>query len=141
MGATLLMADYYDLLGVGPSAGCDSLSVPTDVLPVSITLIVNQGFRGEPASRRSVGLTKNLSDPQTRARYDQFGEAGVSAAARDMGELALRRPVRNASASGFRCGGPGAPPVRRGPRQGDGLRLDLNISFKLEGVRARRRPL
>ena len=76
-----------------------------------------------------------LSDPQTRARYDQFGEAGLGGAAGmpDMGDMGGFADLFETFFSGFGGGGMGGPggggARRRGPRQGDDLRFDLTVSF------------
>ena len=75
-----------------------------------------------------------LSDPQTRARYDQFGEAGLggAAGAPDMGDMGGFADLFETFFQGF--GGPGGAgagrPRRQGPQQGDDLRYDLTIDFE-----------
>jgi molecular chaperone DnaJ len=75
-----------------------------------------------------------LSDPQTRSRYDQFGEAGLGGGGGmpDMGDMGGFADLFETFFSGFGGGasqGGGGGPRRRGPRQGDDLRFDLTISF------------
>ena len=74
-----------------------------------------------------------LADPESRARYDQFGEAGIGGAAGmpDMGDMGGFGDLFDTFFNVF--GGhssQGGRSQRRGPQQGDDLRYDLNISFK-----------
>ncbi|HEY9665080.1 MAG TPA: molecular chaperone DnaJ, partial [Allocoleopsis sp.] len=74
-----------------------------------------------------------LSDADMKARYDRFGEAGVSSGAAgyqdfDMGGFA---DIFESFFSGF-GGGVGGQQTRRrtGPVRGDDLRLDLKLDFR-----------
>ncbi|APD48127.1 molecular chaperone DnaJ [Synechococcus sp. CS-602] len=128
------MADYYDLLGVGRDADADSLKRSYRRLARQYHPDVNRDPGAEDRFKEIGRAYEILSDPQTRARYDQFGEAGVSGGgAPDMGDVGGFADLFETFFSGFGGGAQGGAPRRRGPRQGDDLRLDLNISFN-EGV-------
>nr|MDJ0677499.1 molecular chaperone DnaJ [Calothrix sp. MO_167.B42] len=78
-----------------------------------------------------------LSEPETRARYDRFGEAGVSGAGaagfQDMGDMGGFADIFESIFSGFAgSGGMGGQTQRRrsGPVRGDDLRLDLKLEFR-----------
>jgi molecular chaperone DnaJ len=128
------MADYYELLGVGRDADADTLKRSYRRLARQYHPDVNKDPAAEERFKEIGRAYEILSDPQTRARYDQFGEAGVSGGgAPDMGDVGGFADLFETFFSGFGGAAAGGPPRRRGPRQGDDLRLDLNISFN-EGV-------
>jgi molecular chaperone DnaJ len=128
------MADYYDLLGVGRDADADSLKRAYRRLARQFHPDVNKDPGAEDRFKEIGRAYEVLSDPQTRARYDQFGEAGVGGAGGmpDMGDMGGFADLFETFFSGFGGaggGGGGGGQRRRGPRQGDDLRLDLGISF------------
>ena len=80
-----------------------------------------------------------LSDPSTRQRYDQFGEAGVasSAAGGGYGGQGMEVDLGDISDSFFGGGGGGrggpgggGRQRQRGPVAGDDLRFDLEVDFQ-----------
>jgi molecular chaperone DnaJ len=128
------MADYYELLGVGRDSDAETLKRSYRRLARQYHPDVNKDPAAEDRFKEIGRAYEILSDPQTRARYDQFGEAGVSGGgAPDMGDVGGFADLFETFFSGFGAGATGGAPRRRGPRQGDDLRLDLNISFN-EGV-------
>jgi molecular chaperone DnaJ len=126
------MADYYDLLGVARDADGETLKRAYRRLARQYHPDVNKDPGAEDKFKEVGRAYEVLGDPKTRARYDQFGEAGVSGAggAPDMGDMGGFADLFETFFSGF--GGAAAQGQRqqRGPRQGDDLRFDLNISFK-----------
>ncbi len=125
------MAEYYDLLGVSRDADADTLKRAYRRLARQYHPDINKEPGAEDRFKEIGRAYEVLSDPQTRARYDQFGEAGVSGTgAPDMGDMGGFADLFETFFSGFggAAGGGGAS-RRRGPRQGDDLRLDLSISF------------
>jgi molecular chaperone DnaJ len=125
------MADYYDLLGVSRDADADTLKRAYRRLARQYHPDINKEPGAEDRFKEIGRAYEVLSDPQTRARYDQFGEAGLGAAAGmpDMGDMGGFADLFETFFSGFGGAAAGGP-RRRGPRQGDDLRLDLTISFQ-----------
>jgi molecular chaperone DnaJ len=127
------MADYYDLLGVSRDVDADSLKKAYRRLARQYHPDVNKDPAAEDRFKEIGRAYEVLSDPQARARYDQFGEAGLGGGAGmpDMGDMGGFADLFETFFSGF--GGAGGAAAggarRRGPRQGDDLRLDLTISF------------
>ena len=128
------MADYYDLLGVGRDADGDTLKRAYRRLARQYHPDINKDPGAEDRFKEIGRAYEVLTDPQTRARYDQFGEAGVggAAGAPDMGDVGGFADLFETFFSGF--GGAqaagGSRSRRRGPQQGDDLRYDLTISFE-----------
>ena len=71
------MADYYDLLGVARDADPDTLKRSYRRLARQYHPDVNKDPGAEDKFKEIGRAYEVLSDPQTRARYDQFGEAGL----------------------------------------------------------------
>ena len=72
-----MSANFYELLGVDPSADQDTIKKAYRRLARELHPDVNPG---EDASERFKLVTHAydvLSDPEQRARYDRFGERGV----------------------------------------------------------------
>jgi molecular chaperone DnaJ len=125
------MADYYDVLGVGRDIDADSLKRAYRRLARQYHPDVNKDPAAEEKFKEIGRAYEVLSDPQARARYDQFGEAGLGGGGMpDMGDMGGFADLFETFFSGF-GGGAGAAGQarRRGPRQGDDLRLDLTIGF------------
>ena len=127
------MADYYDLLGVSRDADADTLKRAYRRLARQYHPDVNKDPGAEDKFKEIGRAYEVLSDPQTRARYDQFGEAGLGGGGGmpDMGDMGGFADLFETFFSGFGggMGGAASQQRRRGPRQGDDLRYDLNISF------------
>ena len=126
------MADYYDLLGVARDADPDTLKRSYRRLARQDHPDVNKDPGAEDKFKEIGRAYEVLSDPQTRARYDQFGEAGLGGGGGmpDMGDMGGFADLFETFFSGFGGAAPGGGQRRRGPRQGDDLRLDLTISFQ-----------
>jgi molecular chaperone DnaJ len=127
------MADFYELLGVGRDVDPDSLKKAYRRLARQYHPDVNKDPAAEERFKEIGRAYEVLSDPQARARYDQFGEAGLGGGGGmpDMGDMGGFADLFETFFSGFggAGGGPQGAARRRGPRQGDDLRLDLTISF------------
>ena len=129
------MADFYQLLGVSRNADADTLKRAYRKLARQYHPDINKDPGAEEKFKEIGRAYEVLADPGTRARYDQFGEAGLggSAGMPDMGDMGGFADLFETFFNGF--GGQGSPggstrTQRRGPQQGDDLRYDLNIDFK-----------
>ena len=129
------MADFYQLLGVSRNADADTLKRAYRKLARQYHPDINKDPGAEDKFKEIGRAYEVLADPGTRARYDQFGEAGLGGAAGmpDMGDMGGFADLFETFFNGF--GGQGSPggstrTQRRGPQQGDDLRYDLNIDFK-----------
>ena len=128
------MADYYDLLGVGRDADADALKRAYRSKARKYHPDINKEPGAEDRFKEIGRAYEVLSDPQTRARYDQFGEAGLggAAGAPDVGDMGGFADLFETFFQGF--GGPGGAAGgrsgRRGPQQGDDLRYDLTVDFE-----------
>ncbi len=124
------MADCYQTLGVARDADAETLKKAYRRLARQYHPDVNKDPGAEEKFKEISRAYEVLSDPQTRARYDQFGEAGLGGGGMpDMGDMGGFADLFETFFSGF-GGAASAGPRRRGPRQGDDLRLDLAIDFR-----------
>ena len=124
------MADYYDLLGVGRDVDGDTLKRAYRRLARQYHPDINKNPGAEDRFKEIGRAYEILSDPQTRARYDQFGEAGLGGSGMpDMGDMGGFADLFETFFSGFGGTSAGAR-RRRGPQQGEDLRFDLTISFE-----------
>lgn len=125
--------DYYEILGVSRDASKDELKRAYRRLARKYHPDVNKEAGAEDRFKEINRAYEVLSEPETRTRYDRFGEAGVSGAGAgfeysDMGGFA---DIFESIFSGF--GGMGAQAGSRrrsGPTRGDDLRLDLKLDFR-----------
>jgi len=124
------MADYYAQLGVGRDADADSIKRAYRRLARQYHPDVNKDPGAEDRFKEIGRAYEVLSDPQTKGRYDQFGEAGLGGGGGmpDTGDMGGFADLFETFFSGFGGAAAGGP-RRRGPRQGDDLRLDLTIDF------------
>ncbi len=127
------MADFYQILGVSRDADAVTLKSAYRKLARQYHPDVNKDPGAEEKFKEIGKAYEALADPETRARYDQFGEAGIGGAAGmpDMGDMGGFADLFETFFNGF--GGQssqGGRTQRRGPQQGDDLRYDLNIDFK-----------
>ncbi|KGG16932.1 MULTISPECIES: molecular chaperone DnaJ [unclassified Prochlorococcus] len=123
------MADFYDTLGVSRDADADSLKRAYRRLARQYHPDINKEAGAEDRFKEIGRAYEVLGDPDKRARYDQFGEAGLggSAGMPDMGDMGGFADIFETFFGG--AGASGARKQRRGPVQGDDLRYDLTIDF------------
>ncbi len=74
--------DYYDILGLGRSAGADEVKRAYRKLAIKFHPDNYRGDKteGEAKFKELAEAYEVLSDPQKRQRYDQFGHAGLRGA-------------------------------------------------------------
>lgn len=124
--------DYYELLGVSRSASQEEIKRAYRRLARKYHPDVNKEEGAEEIFKEINRAYEVLSEPDTRARYDRFGEAGVSGAAsgfQDFSDMGGFADIFESFFGGF-GGGVGQTARRRGPKRGDDLRLDLKLGFK-----------
>ncbi len=72
--------DYYEILGVSKSATEEDIKKAYRKLAIQYHPDKNPGDKAaEEKFKEATEAYEVLKDPQTRARYDQFGHAGVGA--------------------------------------------------------------
>ena len=128
--------DYYEILGVSRDADKEEIKQAYRRLARRYHPDVNKEDGAEERFKEINRAYEVLSEPETRARYNQFGEAGVGSAAgagfQDFGDMGGFADIFESFFSGFSgSGAPGQTGRRRsGPMRGDDLRLDLKLEFR-----------
>src|SRR5207244_2575558 len=133
--------DYYDGLGVDRSAGEEEIKKAYRKLALKYHPDKNPGDKAAEEKFKELGEAyEALSDPQTRAAYDQYGHAAFDPRARASGgfrgggfhdPFEIFREVFGAGTGSIfdeLFGGERQDPA--GPRRGADLRYDLEISFE-----------
>ncbi|MEB3217252.1 MAG: molecular chaperone DnaJ [Nostocales cyanobacterium 94392] len=126
--------DYYEILGVSRDADKEQMKSAYRRLARKYHPDVNKEPGAEERFKEINRAYEVLSEPETRARYDRFGEQGVSGAGaagyQDFGDMGGFADIFESIFSGF-AGGTGQSQRRRsGPVRGDDLRLDLKLDFR-----------
>ncbi len=130
-----MAGDYYQILGVSRDANKEEIKRAYRRLARKYHPDVNKEPGAEEKFKEINRAYEVLSEPETRARYDRFGEAGVGAGAGaagfDYGDIGGFADIFETIFSGFGGMG-GATGTRRrgGPVRGDDLRLDLKLEFR-----------
>ncbi len=126
--------DYYEILGVSRDADKEEIKRAYRRLARKYHPDVNKEAGAEERFKEINRAYEVLSEPETRARYDRFGEAGVAGGVgvggfQDMGDMGGFADLFESFFSGF--AGAGQTRSRRsGPVRGDDLRLDLKLEFR-----------
>jgi molecular chaperone DnaJ len=125
--------DYYETLGVARDADKEEIKRAYRRLARKYHPDVNKEAGAEEQFKEINRAYEVLSEPETRARYDRFGEAGVSGAGaagfQDFSDIGGFADIFESFFSGF--AGPGTGQTRRrGPSRGEDLRLDLKLEFR-----------
>ncbi|MGK7872064.1 MAG: molecular chaperone DnaJ [Xenococcaceae cyanobacterium] len=129
-----MAGDYYEILGISRDAGKEDIKRAYRRLARKYHPDVNKEAGAEERFKEINRAYEILSEPETRARYDRFGEAGVASgtgAGFDYGDIGGFADIFESIFSGF--GGMGAQTTSRrrtGPVRGDDLRLDLKLEFR-----------
>ncbi|MBD2105111.1 molecular chaperone DnaJ [Leptolyngbya sp. FACHB-261] len=131
--------DYYEILGVARDADKEEIKRAYRRLARKYHPDVNKESGAEERFKEINRAYEVLSEPETRSRYDRFGEAGLGGAAagaggfQDFSDIGGFADIFESFFSGFSGGGPtGASTARRrsGPARGDDLRFDLKLDFR-----------
>lgn len=122
--------DYYEVLGVGRDASTDDIKKSFRKLAKQYHPDMNDGDKTSEAKFKEVNEAYEvLSDPDKRARYDQFGHAAGQAGFGDFsggfGDIGDIFDMFTGGMFGGRSSG-----RRAGPQQGANLRYDLTINFE-----------
>lgn len=121
--------DYYEVLGVDRGAGAEEIKKAYRRLARQYHPDVNPNDKEAEEKFKEVKEAYDvLSDPDQRARYDQFGHAGT--AGQGFGGFDATDFGGFGDIFDMFFGGFGGGTRRQGPRKGDDLRFDLNISFE-----------
>jgi molecular chaperone DnaJ len=128
--------DYYEILGVSRDSDKEEIKQAYRRLARKYHPDVNKESGAEERFKEINLAYEVLSEPETRARYDRFGEAGVGSAAgaggfQDFSDMGGIADIFETFFSGF-GGAPTGQSARRrgGPVRGDDLRLDLKLEFR-----------
>jgi molecular chaperone DnaJ len=122
--------DYYEVLGINRNASTDDIKKAFRGLARQYHPDVSKEENAEAKFKEINEAYEVLSDEQKRARYDRFGHAGVSGGAGQssgFGGYASYDEIFNDVFSTFFGGRQGAS--QRGPRKGEDLRLEVQLSF------------
>jgi molecular chaperone DnaJ len=126
--------DYYEVLGVSKNADKEEIKQAFRRLARKYHPDVNKEDGAEERFKEINRAYEVLSDPEVKARYDRYGEAGVSGAGagagyQDFGDMGGFADIFESFFGGF--SGAGQQGRRRsGPVRGDDLRLDLKLDFR-----------
>jgi molecular chaperone DnaJ len=124
--------DYYEVLGISRDADKDELKRAYRRLARKYHPDVNKEDGAEERFKEINRAYEVLSEPELRARYDRFGEAGVSGAGSgfDNVDISGLTDIFESFFSGF-SGSTGQSGRRRGgSSRGDDLRIDLKLDFR-----------
>jgi molecular chaperone DnaJ len=124
--------DYYEVLGVSRGASADDIKRAFRKLAAKYHPDANPGDHGAEERFKEINEAYQvLSDPEKRARYDQFGQAGADGfggGGTDFGFGGFSNGFGDIFDMFF--GGNGGPTRRNGPERGPDLRYDLTVTLE-----------
>lgn len=125
--------DYYEVLGIARDSDKEEIKRAYRRLARKYHPDVNKEPGAEEAFKEINRAYEVLSEPELKARYDRFGEAGVGSGSgfQDFSDIGGGfADIFETFFGGF-AGGTGQSGRRRsGPARGDDLRLDLKLEFR-----------
>jgi molecular chaperone DnaJ len=122
-------SQYYDLLGVSSDADASALKKAYRKLAMKFHPDRNQEEGAETKFKEISEAYDVLSDPQKRATYDQFGQAGLKGAGMGGGFSSNQDIFEHFSDIFGDLFGGGRGRGRRVPRRGADLEYRLNLEF------------
>ncbi len=128
--------DYYEILGVSRNADKEEIKSSYRRLARKYHPDVNKEAGAEDRFKEISRAYEVLSEPETRDRYDRFGEAGVAAGAgvgfQDFSDVGGFADIFENLFNNFAGGVAGGQSQRRrnGPVRGDDLRTNLKLEFR-----------
>jgi molecular chaperone DnaJ len=135
-----MAGDYYEILGVSRDTDKEEIKRAYRRLARKFHPDVNKEAGAEERFKEINRAYEVLSDPEVKARYDRFGEAGVGGAAaagpgfQDFSDMGGFADIFESFFSGFSTGMGGQQGQggrrRAGPTRGEDLRLDLKLDFR-----------
>jgi molecular chaperone DnaJ len=129
-----MAGDYYEILGVSRDASKEDIKRAYRRLARKYHPDVNKEAGAEDRFKEINRAYEVLSEPETRNRYDRFGEAGVASGAGgvgfDYGDIGGFADIFESIFGGFGGATQQRSGRRNGPVRGDDLRLDLKLDFK-----------
>lgn len=132
--------DYYEVLGVSKNASDDEIKKAYRKLAVKYHPDKNPGDKEAEAKFKEINEAHDvLSDKQKRARYDQFGHAGVGGGAAGGNPFQNGNFNFNGQSFNFDFGGGGFEDILgslfgfggpRRPRRGDDYQVQVTLTFE-----------
>ncbi|MBO5698962.1 MAG: molecular chaperone DnaJ [Bacteroidaceae bacterium] len=135
--------DYYKILGVEKNASADEIKKAYKKVAIKYHPDRNPGDKeAEEMFKKAAEAYDVLRDPDKRARYDQFGEAGVNGGAGGFGGFGQGMDLNDifqqfgdifgGGFGGF--GGFGGGSRQRGPKTHRGSDLRMKVSLNLQEI-------